>query len=121
MRRMALYFGGEINERGAMTCLENRHRAAERILEDEALTADLADGAAALLLDWGLARAEATAQQAEGASQRELDARLAALRRTMKRIGRQAGEALPEAQVERVRALLAEVEMEQNMEAEHGA
>ena len=96
-----------------MISLENRRRAVERILEDESLTADLTDAAATLLLDWGLARVEALVQQAE------LDAHLADLRRTMKRIGRQVGKAAPEAQVERVRALLAEIEKKQDAEVEN--
>jgi len=73
--------------------------AVERILEDESLTADLVDAAARVLLDWGVARA----QKFESAD----------LRRTMKRVNREAGKAAPEAQVERVRALLAEIEAEQ--------
>ncbi len=101
-----------------MTGLENRRRAAERILEDEALTADLTDDAAASLLDWGLAQAETIARQAEGLSQEELDAHLAALRRTVKCVSRQAGKAAPEAQVERVQALLAKIEQAQDKEAE---
>jgi len=101
-----------------MASFENRSRAVGRILEDEALTADLTDDAATFLLDWGVAQAEAIVQQTEGLPQEELDARLATLRRTMKRVGRQAGEAVPEAQVEQVRVLLAETEMEQDLEVE---
>lgn len=91
-----------------MNDLKGRCRAAtERILEDESLTADLLDPAAKVLLDWGVAQATALAIQAE-----ELDMRLADLRRTLKRIARQAGqEATPEVQVERVRELLAETEV----------
>lgn len=103
-----------------MVGLENRRHAVERILEDESLTADLRDAAATSLLDWGLARAEAMVQQAEGLSREELDARLAALRRTMKRVSRQAGEAAPEAQVEQVQALLAGVDT-QDLEAGIGS
>ncbi len=86
---------------------ESRRRAAsERILEDESLTSDLLDPAARVLLDWGQAQVEALV--AQGTPSREFDARLADLRRTLKRIARQAGEeATPEAQVERVRDLLA--------------
>jgi len=112
-----------------MTDLENHRRAvsrllAGRILEDESLTADLTDQAAKVLLDWGLAQAEVMAQQVEGHSQEGLwqpDARLATLRRTMKRISRQAGKVAPEAQMERVRALLAEIETEQTLEVENDA
>jgi len=89
-----------------MDDLESRRVAVERILEDESLTADLLDPAAKVLLDWGTAQARTLAGQAE-----ELDTRLGDLRRTLKRIARQAGEeATPEAQVERVRSLLAEIE-----------
>jgi hypothetical protein len=101
-----------------MDDLESRRRAAaERILEDEALTADLLDPAAKELLDWGVARVEALAGQAE-----ELDARLADLRRTLKHIAAQAGEEItPEAQVERMHGLLAEIEAEQKTEVETSA
>lgn len=88
-----------------------RRAAAERILEDESLTADLLDPAAGILLDWGVARAEALAAQAESFMPEEFDARLADLRRTLKRVARQAGaETTPEAQVERVCHLLREIE-----------
>ena len=90
-------------------------RAAERILEDEALTADLTDEAAKVLLDWGLAQAEAMAQQAD------LNVRLANLRRTMKRINEQAGEVAPDDQAERVQMLLAQLEQAQGREVEAGA
>ena len=98
-----------------MTDLENRRRyATEMIAEDESLTADLVDDAAALLLDWGVARAK-------GLPQEELDSKLVGLRRTMKRISRQAGEAAPETQAEQVQTLLAEIETEQTPEADNGA
>jgi hypothetical protein len=82
-------------------------RATERLLEDESLTAGLTDEAAKLLLDWGLAQAETMAQQSEGLSPKETGALLAGLRRTLKRIGQQASQVAPEAQVEQVQALLA--------------
>lgn len=98
-----------------------RRAAAECILEDESPTADLLDPAARMLLDWGVARAEALAARAESFVPEELDTRLADLRRTLKRIARQAGaEATPEAQVERVRELLAETETERNSEVRSG-
>ncbi len=97
-----------------MSDLENHRRAAELILEDESLTADLTDDAARILLDWGVARAK-------GLYREELDSNLSALRRTMKSINREAGKVAPEAQVERVQALLAEIENEQNVEADNGA
>jgi len=90
----------------------------ERILGDESLTADLTDDAARLLLDWGLARAVAVVQQAEGLSQEELDAHITALRRAMRQVNKQAGEATPETQVKRVQDLLAEIELEQDTETE---
>ena len=92
-----------------MTDSESRRRAAERLLEDESLTADLTDDAARILLDWGLG-------QVENLSQEE-PSRLASLRRSMRSINKQAGKALPEAQAERVRALLAE-KVEQDTETE---
>jgi hypothetical protein len=98
-----------------MSDTEFHHRAVECILEDESLTADLTDEAAKVLLDWGLAQAEAMAQQAD------LNARLANLRRTMKRINEQAGEAAPDDQVERVQMLLAQLEQAQDREVEAGA
>jgi len=89
----------------------NHHHAVERILEDESLTADLADDAARTLLDWGVARAK-------GLGQRK---KFTDLRRAMKRVNREAGKAAPKAQVERVRALLAEIETEQTLEVDNGA
>ena len=109
-----------------MTGLDDRHRTmarrlADRILEDESLTADLIDDAASALLDWGVAQAEALAELAERLSQEELDAYLADLRHTIKHINKQASEAVPEAQAEQVQALLAELEMEEGLEAEDEA
>lgn len=101
-----------------MTRPKSRRRAVERILGDESLTADLTDDAARLLLDWGLARAVAVVQQAEGLSQEELDAHITALRRAMRQVNKQAGEATPETQVKRVQDLLAEIELEQDTETE---
>ena len=98
-----------------MADLESRRRhAVERILEDESLTADLTDAAATLLLDWGVARAKALPRE-------ELDAKLAGLRRTIKRISRQAGKAAPDAQAEQVQALLAKIETEQTLEVDNDA
>ena len=61
---------------------ETLQRAVERLLEDESLTADLIDGAAKVLLDWGLARVGAMAQQETGGilSPEELDAQISQLR-----------------------------------------
>jgi hypothetical protein len=99
-----------------MADLQNHRRAVERILEDESLTADLTDVAAQFLLDWGLVQAETMVRQAEGLLGEEIDTHLTALRRTMKRIGKQAGKSAPEAQVERVQALLTEIEIGKNLE-----
>lgn len=96
-----------------MTRLKNERRTAERILEDESLTTDLVDHAAQILLDWGLAQAAGIVQQGQGLSPAELDARLTALRRTIKRIGRQAGKAPPDVQGKRVQTLLADLEQEE--------
>jgi hypothetical protein len=85
-----------------------RH-AVERLLEDVSLTADLIDDAAKLLLDWGVTQTKAVAQQAEGLSPEELGARLADLRRTLKRVGKEAGQVEPEAQAAQVQALLSQI------------
>jgi hypothetical protein len=87
-------------------------RAVERLLEDETLTADLIDEAAKALLDWGLARANAIAQQKVGEilSPNEFDARISQLRRTMKCISKQASESPPDTQTQQVQNLLAETE-----------
>ena len=100
-----------------MSCSENLHHAIERILEDESLTANLTDAAAKFLLDWGVTQAEEMMLPKEGLVQ-DFDTHLATLRRTMKRISRQAGEAAPEAQAEQVRASLMKIEMEKNLEGE---
>jgi hypothetical protein len=92
---------------------DNLQKATERILEDESLTADLIDDAAKLLLDWGLAQAKMLIQQAERLSAEELGSCITDLRRTLKRIGKQAGKATPETQPEMVRALLSEIRFEE--------
>jgi hypothetical protein len=89
-----------------------RH-AIERLLEDVSLTADLIDDAAKLLLDWGVAQTKTVAQQAEGLSSEELGARLADLRRTLKRVSKKAGQVEPEAQAAQVQTLLSEVTPEE--------
>ncbi len=100
-----------------MVDFETLHRrAVERILEDESLTADLTDEAALSLLNWGLAQVKALSQQAERYSPEELDSHIHVLRRTMKRIGHKAGQAQPEAQIERIQAMLTRIESGQNEE-----
>jgi len=113
-------YGVNLMDERLLTTWESHRHAVERILEDETPTADLT-AAAQSLLDWGLARAKAIAQQAEYLSPEslsQLDAHLAALRRTMKRIGQQVGDATPEVQMEQVQILLVKIEIEQNLEAE---
>ena len=83
----------------------NRRHAVERIGEDESLTADLVDDAAALLLNWGTTQAIKLPQE-------ELNAHLTNLRRAMKHINREAGKIAPEFQAERVRVLLTEIKTE---------
>jgi len=65
-------------------------RAAESILENERLTADLDDAAAQVLIDWGLACAELIAGSTDGLSDSEAEEaiapRLRATRRLMRRV-----------------------------------
>jgi hypothetical protein len=68
------------------------------------------DEAAQVLLDWAAAQVEAAFQGTEELSQTELDACVARLRRFLKRINRQAGQAAPDMQAQRVRSLLARLE-----------
>jgi len=79
----------------------------ERLLEDEALTADLVDPAARYLLDWGIAQATAIVREA-GASPAQAQARLAALRQQMRALARRVGELLPDEQVAALQKLLTE-------------
>lgn len=71
--------------------------AVERLLEDEALTADLVDAAARRLLDWGIAQVTATLRET-GALTEEAQARLAALRGRMRDMARQIGQLPPDEQ-----------------------
>lgn len=82
-------------------------RAVERLLEDEALTADLVDAAAEHLLAWGKERVQAILREEAGAT--EDHPRLAALRQQMRAIARRIGELPPEKQAEALQALLAEM------------
>ncbi|GAB4571489.1 MAG: hypothetical protein Kow0077_08260 [Anaerolineae bacterium] len=63
-------------------------RAAQEILNDSSLRDELTDEEAQPLLDWALARIEALAAQASGASPEALEDALANLRRVMKRMNR---------------------------------
>lgn len=92
-----------------MTDPDILRRTAERMREDESLSGDLVDEAATILLAWGQAQIQALACQAEALAPEEMDARLAELRRTLKRVNRRAGEAAPEEQASQVQALLAEI------------
>ncbi|MBC7225885.1 MAG: hypothetical protein H5T61_01450 [Thermoflexales bacterium] len=71
--------------------------AIERLLEDEALTADLVDAAARRLLDWGIAQVTATLRET-GALTEEAQARLTALRGRMRDMARQVGQLSPDEQ-----------------------
>lgn len=83
--------------RGAGDLNEALQSAVDRLLEDEALTADLVDAAARRLLDWGIAQVTATLQET-GALSEEAQARLVALRRRMRDVARQVGQLPPEEQ-----------------------
>ncbi len=80
-------------------------RAVERLLEDEALTADLVDAAARLLLDWGIAQVTTVLREA-GAASEEAQTRLAALRQQMRAIARQVGQLSPDEQTSALQRLL---------------
>lgn len=79
--------------------------AVERLLEDEALTADLVDEAARRLLDWGIAQVTAIVRET-GAASEEARARLAALRGRMREMARQVGQLPPEEQASALQGLL---------------
>jgi hypothetical protein len=110
-----------------MPCCKNHpddttQRLVERMLEDESLTSGLVDDAAAVLLDWGKMQVLALVRQAEGLWQNGLDTEFANLRHTMRYISRQAGEAMPEMQIDQVHTLLeaqARVEAEAEAKDEH--
>ena len=65
-------------------------RAAEAILQSESLTADLRDAEAEVLLEWGLARAEACARKTRHLADAQANARIAGgistIRKSMRRI-----------------------------------
>jgi hypothetical protein len=65
-------------------------RAAESILENERLTADLDDAAAQVLLDWGVTCARMIARDTTGldevAAERAMSPRLRAIRRLMRQV-----------------------------------
>lgn len=69
---------------------ERATRAAESILDNESLTADLDDAAAKVLLDWGIACAELVARETADLSAQEageaIDSRLRAIRRLMRQV-----------------------------------
>jgi hypothetical protein len=92
-----------------MTHQDVLRHAIEQLLEDVSLTADLIDDAAKLLLEWGVSQISAVTQQAEGLSSEDLGARLADLRRTLRRINKEAGQAAPEEQAAQVQVLLSKV------------
>jgi hypothetical protein len=75
--------------------LQRVDRAAESILENERLTADLDDTSAQVLLDWGLDCARMIARSTSGLNGEEaeqaMSSRLRATRRLMRRVSRWAG------------------------------
>ncbi len=77
----------------------------ERLMEDEALTADLVDAAARQLLDWGIAQTERILRETGPASE-ESRARLAELRGQMREIARRVGQLPPEEQPGALQAAL---------------
>ena len=84
-------------QRPHMDQLEKRtQRAAETILSNEALTADLNDETAQTLLDWGLALtkhiAQATVDLDDAAAEEQMDRQLKAVRRAMRLINRWIGD-----------------------------
>jgi len=81
-------------------------RAVERILEDESLTAALTDPTARLLLEWGVSQTKAILREMMDCSEEETARRLNALRRTIRRIARLAGQVPPDRQLQQVQALL---------------
>ncbi|HEY74791.1 MAG TPA: phospholipase [Thermoflexia bacterium] len=88
-----------------MKGLKDVREAVERILEDESLTADLADAAARRLLEWATEEAERIVRETEG-SPRERQVRLRALRQSVRRIAKEAKGSSPADQLGRVQALL---------------
>jgi hypothetical protein len=100
--------------------LESRY-AVEHILEDESLTADLVDDAAAALLEWAAQRAEAVVQRAEPVPSSVRDDHIALIRWAMKRVNQVVGQYAPEDQVAYVRALLEKIEEEKPSEDNVGA
>jgi hypothetical protein len=95
-----------------MTKSDILQSAAERLLEDESLTADLVDDAAKLLLEWGLETVKRVLREKDLPPE-EIDTRITELRHTMKRINRKVGQAEPEAQAEQLQMLLSEPENEE--------
>ncbi len=84
---------------------ETIRSAVERLLEDEALTADLVDAAARRLLDWGIMQVTAILRET-GAASEEARTRLAALRQQMRAIARQVGQLSPDEQPSALQRLL---------------
>jgi len=98
---------------------ELESRTAERLLEDESLTAGLTDGAARLLLGWALCRARAILLETEGAPERR-QVRLVRLRREVRRIARQASLRCPEEQSEHIRVTLHQDDTSRQEETHEG-
>lgn len=88
------------------------NRAIESILENEALTADLDDSAAKVLLDWGIACARQIAQSTaaldDSRAEEPLSSRLRAVRRLMRRVNQWAS-TRPQMDAEGSAGLLADI------------
>ncbi len=101
-----------------MAGLDHRY-AVERLLEEPALTGDLVDPAAHMLLHWAVGRVGTVLAEMADEPPREVTRELAALRRVVRRIGRLAAQAAPERQeqrLERVLSLLNVVSREESDE-----
>jgi hypothetical protein len=88
------------------------NHAAESILENEALTADLDDVTAQALLDWGVACARMIAQGTEGLNDVEAENVMSPRLRAIRRLMRQVDQWIPqrrEADVEASAALLTRI------------
>lgn len=84
--------GGQALAEYAGELVQRVNRAAESILENESLTADLDDEAAKALLDWGITCAEMIARSTAGLNDSEaeeaMSLRLRAIRRLMRLVNR---------------------------------
>lgn len=100
-RRAGATIGPSAPPAGESAEAPDLRRVAERLLEDEALTADLVDPAARYLLEWAIAQVNAIFQETEGMPT-ETQARLAALYQRIQAIARRAGQSPPDEQLNAV-------------------